>query len=300
MKAGIDFGTTLTKAVWKKDDKYVFASTKEKSLQKIIDEMKKDGVDKVQVEGVKYTQKYANELWDNLFMVRRSNSDPIISEINCQAVGARELLLFEGKSIDEFLLVGMGTGTSYSFVINNVTSHYPIGNSIGGGFMRGLAHLFGVHRYSELVSRAERGNLLDLRVKDVLAEKKDVFEGELVIANFGRANAGDCLSDFLDKASGRERNKLNDVCATIVHCVAVATIRDVMLSSLTVDENQAVPEDVIYVGSTIAYNPVLQKMLNGYSYAIGKTPHFPANGAFALAMGAYLKADDCVQKAEHD
>ena len=299
MKAGIDFGTTLIKAVWTENDDYHFASTKDVPLEEIVAQLKAAGVEQVGVARIRYAADKCQKQLQG-FNITAIVGDAIQAEIHLQVAGAKELLKIGNDNAYDFLLVGMGTGTAYSFVINNVTSHYPIGNSIGGGFMRGLAHLFGVHRYSELVSRAERGNVLDLRVKDVLAEKKDILEGELVIANFGRANAGDCLSDFLDKACRCERKKLNDVCATIVHCVAVATIRDVLGIGCFLPEDVVVPKNVVYVGSTIAYNPVLQKMLNDYSHAIGKTPHFPQNSAFALAMGAYLQINDCVQKGEHD
>ncbi len=285
--AGMDFGTTLIKAVWKPADSYKFKSTKDVPIEHIIDELKQDGIKEIQVEGLGCKSEIRGALLSD-FEVRMCPTQFFIqNEQVWQVEGTKKLLRLENDRVEEFLLVGMGTGTSYTWVNKDGCVHYPLGNPIGGGFISGLAELVNVHgrgKYARFVELTSKGKPLDRRVKDLLPEKEGTFEGELVVANFDKVS-------YWDQLSGVE-----NVCATIVHCVAVTTIRDVMLAPHVLDKKASVPLDVVYVGSTVAHNPVLKKMLADYSLAVGRIPHFPKNGEFALAMGAYLRNDVKLQE----
>jgi len=275
---GLDFGSTLVKAVWKQGE-YKFASTKDKGLPEIVEDLRNAGVREVQVEGVRYRP-------DRLpqdFTVRKGVGDSIESEITAQVEGAKELLRIANDPVAEFLLVGMGTGTSYTWVTKEAYVRYPLGNPLGGGFLDGMLK-FSLHTgYERFLAWASHGRPLDLCIKDVVPEKEGTFEGELVIANCGKA---------------KEDSRIEDWCASLVNCVAVATARDVMLAHHMLEKERVilqdvmyVGQDVVYVGSTVAFNPVLQSMLDKYTRLVGKVPHFPPHGAFALAMGAYLRMD---------
>ena len=117
MKAGIDFGTTLVKAVWKKGD-YRFASTAEMPLEQIIENMKSDSIRKVHAAGI-------NNTLINDFEVYRTSGDQVQNEIELQAKGAKELLSLSGHRLEKFLIVSMGTGTSYTFVGDTI-ERFPL------------------------------------------------------------------------------------------------------------------------------------------------------------------------------
>jgi len=264
MKAGMDFGSTFTKAVWKTDDIYRFASTQETSLEAILHELKNSGITQLNVAGIRYTPKYALD-----FDVRTEEEDPIQNEIRLQAAGAQKLLELNGTPLDEFLLVSVGTGTSYTYVSKDAVRKFPIGNSIGGGFISGLSHVLEINDYKDFARYASEGQPLDTKIKDVLPVKEGTIEGEFVIANFGKATLS---------------SSKKDICTSIVHAVAISTIKDVLVTGLIPDYATT---QVVFVGSTIAANLTLKNMFAQYTRLIGRTPYFPTHGEFALAMGAY-------------
>jgi len=106
MKAGIDFGTSLVKAVWKKDDDYRFASTTDIELEELISELKHDNIKEIYLTGTRY--KEAENTFKD-FEIRMKEGDPIKNEIELQANGVKKLLEMEGKNISRFLIVSIGT-----------------------------------------------------------------------------------------------------------------------------------------------------------------------------------------------
>ncbi|HII15652.1 MAG TPA: hypothetical protein HA362_05040 [Nanoarchaeota archaeon] len=258
MKAGVDFGTTLVKAVWNNRD-YRFASTADYGFDEIMAEMKADGIRQINAAGINTAELQG-------FEIHRKQGDIIENEIKMQANGARELLRVSGSPLEKFLLVSIGTGTSYTFVDKTIEK-CPFGNSISGGFMLGLGKLLGAKDCKDIETRAMSAEAMDLKIKDIAPEKAGTFEGELVIASFGKKNI-----------------TLNDAFASIVHTVAVATVRDVALIGR--DFN-----NVAYIGTPIGKNKVLKNYLEAYTMAIGRKPYFPEKGEYSLALGAFLEAE---------
>ncbi len=268
MKAGVDFGTSLAKAAWMNNGEFSFSSTADAELKDIARQLSHDGVRKVHLAGIGYSDDLAG--YFNDFEIKTAEGDPIENEVRLQAEGTRRLLEDNGYKGDSFLVVSIGTGTSYALVTRDGATKFPIGNSLGGGFINGLAQILGASDYNELATRSTEGMLLDLCVKDMIPDKKGTFEGELVVANFGK---------------GTSDSKRSSVYASVISTVAVATIRDVLLLGMI--PNFQPPNDIVYIGSTVARTPVLKNLLQAYSAAIGKSPHFPEHGEFALAVGAY-------------
>ena len=273
MKAGIDFGTTLVKVVWKHENNYTFLSTAKQPLEEIIKELKKEGIKQLNIVGIKSRNIHRiTGLAD--FELIAPKGDLITNEIELQANGLKKLLELENIPTDKFLIVSIGTGTSYTFVDKFNIKRFPLGNSIGGGYIRGIGELFGTKNYQEMVEHAVGGKILDYCIKDAIPEKEGTFEGELVIANFG-------------KADSKSKNK--DIYASTINCVVVSTIRDIMLIDMIPDFK--VPDDIIYIGSTLSNNQLLKELLIKYSQMIGKKPEFPFYGEYALAIGAYHHND---------
>lgn len=276
MKAGIDFGSTLTKAVWMVGSCYRFASTADTKLEEIVNEMKSDGVKRLYVAGIGY-EKLDKTLIKGL-EIKANSGDAIENEIQLQGMGARRIMELEGIYLDKFLLVSIGTGTSYSFVDRDRIRRFPIGNSISGGFIKALGEVLGAKDYTEIRELASKGTPLDLLIKDMLPEKEGTIEGNLTIASFGKVNSS---------------SDIKDIYASLVNCVAVMTSHDLMLMAMVKGYNM--PNDIVYIGSTIS-SKVFKNLLSRYTHMAGRVPYFPKNGQFALAMGAYLtyvKSEKC-------
>jgi len=262
MKAGVDIGSSLVKAVWIKEEGYKLFSTADTPLEEIAQELKEDGIKRINVVGIGSHADYFKD-----FDIKTTEGDKIENEVRLQARGVKKML--ENPDIS-FLLVSIGTGTSYTLVKGEKVIRFPLGNSISGGYINGLGKVLGMQDYNELVKLSAASMPLDLCVKDMIPEKAGTFEGELIIANFGKGTA--------DSEKGRAY-------ASVVSSVAVTSIRDIMLMNMMPAFQP--PKDIVYIGSTVSRTPLLKNLLNQYSIMIGKNPHFPKNGEFALAMGAY-------------
>lgn len=270
MKAGLDFGSSLVKAVWVEQGFYQYLSTADCSLQKLAYQMAQADVTHINVAGIGYFLERVQDFASYGMKIKSFEGDPIQNEIELQAKGARQLLAngkYQGK---EFLLVSVGTGTSFTLVRENTVAKLPLGSPFGGGFIHGLGNIFGAQSYAELAAEASKGTSLDLRVKDMISEKAGSFEGELIVAHFGKAKNG---------------AKKEDIYATIISAVAAATIKNIL--GYNINPAFPIPEDVVYIGSTVSHTPLLKELLQSYSLMIGKTPHVPKHGEFALARGAY-------------
>ena len=269
MKAGFDFGSTLTKVVWHKGD-YHYASTADQPLESILDQIKQDGVKTLNITGIGY---FTIPLPED-FIHKFPQGDPLEQETHLQARGAKKLLELEGKDLQNILIVSIGTGTSFTFFSNGQIEKYPFGNSQGGGYLEKQAIILGLQNYQELAQYAERGTPCDLLVKDKIPATVGSLYGEIVIANFGRAT----------KETSKE-----DLAASSVNQVAVAIIRDMMKMNLM--EKYKVPNDIVFVGSTVKAFPYLREKLSFYNTFLGKNLHFPSKGEFASALGAYHSED---------
>lgn len=272
MKSGIDFGSSLVKAVWLHNGEFKFFSTANTPLEEIIKQLTIDNVKKINAAGIGYS----NNLIDYFknFEIKMPEGDLIDNEIKLQAKGTKLLLEKEKYPINDFLIISIGTGISYTFVTNNEIIKFPIGNSLGGGFINGLGKILGITNYNELTIKPTEGTPLDLCIKDVIPNKTGTFEGELVIANFGK---------------GDHTSEKSAVYSSLISTVAVTIIRDVLL--LNMMSNFPQTNNLVYIGSTIAHAPFLKKLLQKYSTMFGKNSYFPKQSEFALALGAYYSSD---------
>ncbi|HSD12531.1 MAG TPA: hypothetical protein VLC10_03155 [Patescibacteria group bacterium] len=269
MKAGIDCGTSRIKAAWR-DAGGMHRFFSSSDVCEVADRLKKEGVTKLRVTGI------GGRVPEGFDVVGPAD-DPIADEIALQSEGARRLLAAQGGPDAGFLLVSVGTGTSYTLVPDRGDPRrFPLGNAIGGGFIAGLAAWQAVDR-SAIDGFASRGRPRDVLIKDLVPAKDGTLEGEFVVSHFGKDEVmGACVIP----EGGRP---LDDYCATIVHCAAVTVIRDVMLIGMI--EGFAA-EDVVFIGTPVAKMTALVGHLSRYAAALGKRAHFPENGEYAAALGA--------------
>ena len=268
MKAGMDFGSSLIKVVWKHDDEFRFASTADGLIAEIIQQMKDNGVRRVYVAGVGYNNSYS-EVLEGL-EVKSKEGDPIMNEKILQAEGTKSLLRDQGYDPNNCLIVSIGTGTSYTIVRNGEVIPFPIGSSLGGGYIEGLSGFLGVREHERLAELAGKGTPLDMHIKDRIPKTEGTDLGEFVLSNFGK---------------GSDSPRIEDAFASIVSSVAVPTVQNLILIDMIPDFK--VPHNVVYIGSPIKHIPKLRELLEKYTGLIGRKAHFPDKGEFALALGAY-------------
>lgn len=274
MKAGIDCGTSRIKAVWQHTDGlHTYASSSEGT--DIAACLRRNGITRLRATGIGGRPPEG-------FAVSGPAGDPLEDEIALQADGVRRLLgaMKDGPTGD-FLIVSVGTGTSYTLVpASGEPRRFPIGNAIGGGFIAGLAAWQAVD-LSQVDDFASRGEPRDVLIKDLVPAKAGTLEGEFVVSHFGK---DEVMGARVLPEGG---HPLDDYCATVVHCAAVTVIRDVFMLGMVPG---FAADDVVFIGTPVAKMESFRGHLARYAAALGKNARFPENGQYAAALGA-LYAD---------
>ena len=280
-RAGIDFGTTLTKVAWLEDDgTYRFLSTA--GPFEVIDDWKpandppphervgdmlwREGITRAHAIGI------GPRRFDRISLIEFAG-DPIENEIRLQSDGARRLLALEGQSLNSFLLVSVGTGVSYTRVVDGKAERFPYGSAIGGGFIAGLAKISRWSEIHEIDEKIAGARPLNLLVQDVLPSALGTPIGEFVVAHFGK-----------DPADDRDGHGPARVMATALHVVATGIVRDVMMMQMMPEHR--LPGPLVFIGSTLATFPTLVGYLEEYGRKLGFEMRFPLNGEFSAAIGA--------------
>ncbi|WP_423406684.1 type II pantothenate kinase [Heyndrickxia sp. MSNUG] len=195
----------------------------------------------------------------------------IVNEFKAACEGAMYLMEQEKISLQEkVLLVNIGTGTSW-FVMEG--SHYErvLGSGIGGGTFMGLGTLLGDSRdFSELVELASIGTRgkVDLLVKDIYHPEEPPIPGDLTASNFAKAS------------KSKESSAADQVAAVINMISETITLLSVQAATLHSTKK------VIYIGSTLSGNKVLQSYLEKYAKMSGLESVFLQNGEYSGALGA--------------
>lgn len=263
--AGVDVGGSLVKACWGNGAGPVFASTADIPLEELRQKLIDAGITRLHLVGIGYVTPVVKG-----FEVRRQ-SDVLDAEISFQAAGARQLLneLDPKESNEDFLLVSVGTGVSFTFVSRDQYWRFPIGSARGGRTLSQRAMLMGVPDLRAFAELAGHGNHLDSLVKDEHPELAGSPIGEFVLAFMGKA---------------RSDSRREDLAASEVHDVAASIASHIVMISMTRD---AKPFDkVFFIGTTVGRLPKLREYLAEWTLKIGKRPLFHENGEYALALGA--------------
>lgn len=272
MMAGIDAGCTLLKVVYGIDDKDW--ETYER-CPALLESLKKRGIRKAFMTGLGIR---GLESFDGIEIVGRAES--ILDEITIQAEGVRYLLEKEGLRKRKYLIVSIGTGTSYVMVKDGRLKTLPHGNSLGGGFLLGAAKLFGIGSFGEFCDLAEKGDhtRIDLLVKDKLPEMAKHPLYTFPIANLGKAT---------------RYSKKEDVCAALANVVAVSMAKDVSWIDL-----MDPVKDILFIGTALR-SGAFSKTLREKTGALGKRAVFLKNGEYSGAVGAYMRCADPRQKTSN-
>lgn len=147
-----------------------------------------------------------------------------VDEFSANGVGGG---YFAGNKT-EFMVVSMGTGTSFVEVRNNVPRHLG-GMGIGGGTITGLSKLMintnDVGKIQELASGGKVGNI-DLRIGDISKNPLPGLDLEITASNFGKASS---RANCEDKAAGIVHMVIETICQTAVLISNGTDIKDFVL-----------------------------------------------------------------------
>lgn len=276
--AGIDWGSTLIKAYWRKndEDRYVTADRYATAggiayMAGLTHEMHEDGIRRVRLTGIGGGT-FAGHLEEG-FDVVRASAGAIDDEIQLQAAGTRLLMERRGWAPKKMLIASIGTGVSYTKVNGRKAKRSPLGSAHGGGTILGLGRLIGEDDFGELEDAASGGVPCDLLVKDRLPETAGTPLGELVIAHFCK-----------DKPS------FQDKCASIFSFAACSIVKDLsVLSAIPFS-----PKEIVVIGKVSAsrtFRYYLERTVEQFKRAAHFLQkcrlHFPERGEYAAAVGAW-------------
>lgn len=202
IKIGIDAGSTSTKLAAIKDNK-ILDLLKVKSVPSDGDiydifnsfmeknEIKPDDIESIQLTGVG-----ASGFESKIMNIETK----YVHEFAADATGA----LFFAPGLDDFILISMGTGTTYLRVKNGVPSHIG-GLGLGGGTLVGLSkYMLNTVYYNEIYKIAESGTHgnVNIMLSDVATNRIEGLEMDLTVSNFGKisstASRGDLASGLIN------------------------------------------------------------------------------------------------------
>lgn len=147
-----------------------------------------------------------------------------VDEFSANGVGGG----YFAKDKDEFMVVSMGTGTSFVEVKNNLPRHLG-GIGIGGGTITGLSKLMlntnDFDKIREMAARGKVGNI-DLRIGDISKNPVAGLDLEITASNFGKASS---RANCEDKAAGIVHMVIETICQTAVLISNGANIKDFVL-----------------------------------------------------------------------
>jgi len=192
--------------------------------------------------------------------------------------GARRLLARSHPELpDSYLLVSLGTGTSMLHV-EGPRIERVAGTALGGGTVVGLAAgMIGPTDFTELCRLArhgiERRDQVDLMVGDIYRPGEIALPAGLNAASFAKlARPGE------PDAPPASREAVAAACMALVG-ENVGWIAGWRASSLGT-------ETIVFAGSTLRDNPVLEAVLLAVAAGAGRRGHVLREGEFAGALGA--------------
>lgn len=194
----------------------------------------------------------------------------IIPEFQATCEGAQLFLLEENKKIsDPFLLVNIGTGTSWHLVAGEKFERI-LGSGIGGGTFTGLgAMLTEVEDFHQLTDLAELGakGKVDLLVKDIYESDESPINGNLTAANFAKGV----------KLNHSKADRMASLTNMILETIVLLTLQAAAIHKT---------KEVVFIGSTLIGNSVLRKGLEFYMNQLSFSVTFLDNGEYCGAAGA--------------
>ena len=182
----------------------------------------------------------------------------------------------QGKK--EFMVVSMGTGTSFVGVKDGVPSHLG-GIGIGGGTIIGLSKLMlNTNDIDKIQELAQGGRVehIDLRVGDISPKPLPGLNLEVTASNFGKASS---RANCEDKAAGIVHMVIESICQTAALISQGTNMKDfILIGALT---NFPECESVC---------KMIKTMFPDLNFIV------PKDGEYGTAIGTALAEKCCLKK----
>lgn len=263
IKAGIDAGGSLIKIVYVENQRMHFKKYPITEMDQAISWLKLVApAAKVVITGGRA----------HAIQKKHFPQSVIIPEFQATCEGAKAFLAEEEKKMtDPFLLVNIGTGTSWH-VVNGEKYERILGSGIGGGTFTGLGSLLTSKKdyklLSVLANEGEKGKV-DLLVKDIYESAETPINGELTAANFAKGKKG----------NHTEADRMASLSNMIAETIVLLTMQAAAIHQV---------QNVVFTGSTIVGNPSLKIGLDYFLNMVGISSIFINKGEYCGALGAYL------------
>ena len=268
-RIGIDAGGTLTKiAYWNEHNEIIFKRFLSSDFQKV-----KDWIDSNHTNAsICVTGGRAEQLKQHF---NTNKEIPYIVEFDATMNGVIYQMQLGSINPDSAIIANIGTGTSIHIMRENMHKRLG-GTGIGGGTLLGLGMaLTGITDYEEIIQQSKAGSrtAIDVLVNDIYKNNKLPINGTLTASNFGgislNAKENTSSSDLLAGVQGI----IGEVVASL--CIQVADAHHV--------------EDIIYIGTTLEDNELLQQIIESYTVLKLKKPIFLEQHGYSGAIGALLE-----------
>ena len=208
-----------------------------------------------------------------------------IAEFEAWARGASRLLRADGgASVDRYLLVSVGTGTSVLLVDDEQPTRVG-GTALGGGTLLGLGSaLTGATAFEDLCALARRGHRshIDLMIADIYGEGEIGLPADATASAFAKF-AGDGSVAPLDLPDQERADRAAAVVNLVGENVALVCAGLAAASGA---------QTLVFGGSTLRGNDPLTAMLTAVTAAFGRAARYLPHGEFAGAVGALEHARD--------
>lgn len=196
-----------------------------------------------------------------------------VDEFSANGVGGG---YFAGDK-EDFMVISMGTGTSFVRVKNNVPTHLG-GIGIGGGTITGLSKLMlstnDVDKIQEMAQEGKVGNI-DLRIGDISNKPLPGLDLEITASNFGKASS---RASSEDKAAGIVHMVIEIICQTAVLIANGNEIKDFVLIG-----------NLINFPECWSVCDMIKVMYSDVNFII------PEDGEYGTAIGTALAAKCCLK-----
>lgn len=196
-----------------------------------------------------------------------------VDEFTANGVGGG----YFAQGAEEFMVVSMGTGTSFVRVKEGIPGHLG-GIGIGGGTIVGLSKLMlNTNDIDKIQEMAAEGNVgkIDLRIGDISKEPLPGLDLDITASNFGKSSS---RATDEDKAAGIVHMVLESICQTAVLISQGMDLKDfVLIGSLT---NFPEIEGICRL---------IKTMYPDVNFIV------PEDGEFATAIGAALAGQCCLK-----
>lgn len=178
-----------------------------------------------------------------------------VPEFRCNGLGGLYI-----SSLDEAIVVSMGTGTALIHARRGLPPDYLGGTGVGGGTLLGLSgQLLGMDNISHIEDLAADGDLskIDLRINDLT--KKDILQGmpqSMTAANFGKVSD---LAGKNDIALGIINMVFETIGMLSIFAARQHALRDIVLIGNLTSVRQA-PDEFRRLGEMFGVNFIIPEL----------------------------------------